>query len=304
MHDMIWDDLRFVLALARTGTMSAAAKHLGVTHTTVSRRLAAFEEQVGVRVFDKHPDGYVATSAGEDLVRVAERMEEEVLSVDARVLGQDERLSGPLRVTTTTGMGVHVADALASFVERFPLVELELSLDYEFRSLTRREADVAIRTTNKPPENLVGRKVARVEFAVYGARSLHKRLGKGAQLKDYPWVMWDARLGAQMTERRVDKIAPGRHVSLRVDDQLMFKEALRAGIGVGFLPCIDCDDDPALERLRDIEPDFGMDVWLLTHPDLRNTARVRAFLDHMAPALVEQRDRFAGVAKKKARARR
>jgi DNA-binding transcriptional LysR family regulator len=291
---MDWDDLRYVLALSRGGTMSAAADELGVTHTTVSRRLSAFEKHLGVRLFDRLADGYAATAVGVDLVGVAERMEEEVLSLDARVTGQDEKLSGTLRVTTVDILAEVLLENLDVFTERYPGVELELSVDYAPLNLTRREADVALRLTNDPPENLVGRKLARAEFALYGARSLVGASGEQTPLAELPWISWDRRAGARLTEARIAELSPDAPVVLRVDSTTVMHHSIRRGVGISFLSCVVGDRDEALVRLRPPEPDFGMDIWVLTHPDLRSTARVRAFLDFAADELTRLRPVFAG----------
>ena len=295
MHFMDWDDLRFVLAVAREKNLTRAAKLLGVTHTTVSRRLSAFEERVGVRLFDRQPEGYVATAAGEDMIAAASRVEEEVLSLDSRVFGQDTRLSGPLRVTTVDVMAVRMAEPLAAFCAEYPGVSVELSVDNNFRSLTRREADIALRTTNRPPEHLVGVKLGHIEYAVYGAKSLLERIGSDAPLNDFPWVAWDERLLAKVTEERLHGHAPNANIVLRVDSPNVMNAVIRGGVGLGFMTCTEGDRDDDLVRLRPIETNFGTNIWLLTHPDLRHTARVRAFMDFMGDVLRTRREAWQGV---------
>jgi DNA-binding transcriptional LysR family regulator len=267
---------------------------LGVNHTTVSRRLSALEETVGVRLFDRRPDGYAATQAGEDVVEVARGVEEQILSLDRRVLGQDTRLCGSLRVTTVDFMAILQMAAFRSFTRRYPGIDLELSADNAPRSLTKREADVALRITNKPPEHLVGRKLLRVEFALYGARSLVEQMGAQAELAAYPWMAWDERQGARLTEQWMHKHVPDARVVCRVDSATVMISSVRDGMGLSFLACVVGDEDPGLVRLRPPEPGFGMDLWLLTHADLRHTARVRAFMEHMDEALRPSADRYAG----------
>ena len=289
---MDWDDLRFLLALQRASTHSAAGQQLGVTHTTVARRIAGLEQHMGVRLFDRTDQGYVPTAAGEDLVEVAERVEEQLLSVDRKVLGQDARLSGRLRVTTVDLMAARHADDFAAFARRYPDIRLELVTDNAFSNLARREADVAIRATSgAPPDYLVGRKLARAEQALYGARCLVQRIGPDAALSDYPWLAWDDRYDARLTEARRAELAPDARLACRFDSSVVLLAALRAGMGVAFLTCADADPLPDLVRLRPPEQDFGMDLWVLTHPDLRHTARVRAFMEHMSECI--QRDRAA-----------
>ncbi len=291
---MQWDDLRVILAVSRERTLSGAAKVLGVTHSTVSRRLSALEDAVGARLFERRPEGYVPSAAGATMLESAARVEEEVQSLDRRVLGQDARLSGSLRVTTVDVLAVSFARSIRSFAERFPGVALELSVDNEPRSLSRREADVAMRMTNEPSEHLVGRKLVRIEFALYAERSLVPAGGL-TDLESAPWISWDDRVGARVTEQWMQRHAPRPIREITVDNAIVMLESVRNGLGIAFLPCFLGDGDERLLRLRPVEAGFGMDLWILTHPDLRNTARVRAFMDHMHSELRPQQERFSGL---------
>lgn len=289
-----WDDLRYVLALRRAQTLSGASRELSVKHTTVARRVAALEEVLGTRLFDKTPSGYVPTPAGEDVLVVAEQVEQQMQVLDRRVLGQDARLSGPLRITTVDLLAIEHAREFTDFAERYPAVSLDVSVDNRLLSLTRREADVAIRVTPAPPEHLVGRRLGHVEFAVYGACSLIDASLDPTNLEAYRWLRWDERLDGKLTRewrrRHVSNAAPG----ICVDSVLSMLSVVEAGAGVCHLPCIYADRRPALRRVRDIEPNFGTDLWLLTHPDLRHTARVRAFIDHMVGAFAKLADAMRG----------
>lgn len=289
-----WDDLRYFLAVVREGTLTRAARGLGVNHTTVSRRMQALQEEVGVRLFDRLPGGWVPTAAGEDVRAVAERMETEVLGLDRRVLGRDERLSGTLRVTTIDMVAHRNLPHFREFVRRYPEVALELTVGFAPLSLSKREADVAIRATNEPPEHLVGRRLVRGEFALYAADALVEEVGADAPLDRYPWLGWDPSAGARLTDRWMASHVPDARVACRLDDLRVFESALAAGIGIGFLPCVDGDTLPGVRRLRPVEEGFGMDLWILTHPDLRQTARVRAFMQFFAEAIAADADLYEG----------
>lgn len=281
-----WDDLRVVLALHREGTLSAAASALGTTHTTVGRRLRAIEARVGARLFDRTPDGYVATVAGDDVARVAARLEEDVLALEARVLGRDVRLEGELRVATLEMWLRHHHALFASFLERHPSVSLTICASDREVSLVRREADVALRMTGSPPQGLVGRRVGRVEFAVYASRELERRVGEGAPLEAYPWLGWDTRLGMPWLDEWLARHAPRARVVARFDVATSaWRDVVACGLGVHFLPTREGDADPRLVRVSEVASEFGRDLWLLTLPELRTVPRVRAFLDHAAEAL-------------------
>jgi DNA-binding transcriptional LysR family regulator len=278
---MDWDDLRFVLALARHRTLSAAAKALGSSHTTVARRLQGLKDAVGTRLFDAIDDGYAPTPAGQQVIEVAERMEAEMLALDARILGGDARLEGKLRVTTMDILFRSYQGAFASFIERFPGVELTMICHDTEASLVRREADVALRMTNAPAEHLVGRKVGRIEFAVYASHRLARQIGKKAALSAWPWLHWDERLEARWLDAWLAANAPGAKIAMRVDmSSLALREAIAAGMGVHFLACTEGDADSRLRRIGPVQDAYTRDVWLLTLAELRTTSRVRAFIDH------------------------
>jgi len=287
-----WSDLRFVLATAKAGTLSGAARELGVTHTTVARRLKALDERLGARVFDQRSDGFVLTAEGEAIFALAVRFDEEVVDLERRLLGRDARLTGLLRVTTVDMFFDWFARDFAEFVKRYPGVEMELAATIDPKNLTRRDADVALRATNQPPEHLVGRKVGRMEFAVFAAKSL---VGSPArELASYPWLGWEERARARVTDRWMAENVPGARVALRIDSPIVMRRALEAGIGIAAFPCFEGDANPELERVTPVLDDFGMDVWLLTHPDLKNTARVVAFIHHMAEALAQRQAALSG----------
>lgn len=281
-----WDDLRFALAVARARTLSAAAEALGVSHTTVGRRLRALEERLGVRLFDATPEGFIATPAGLDLVAVAERMEADTLALEGRVLGRDERLTGALRVSAMELVFRAFRGSFTAFTERYPGVSLTVTTTDDEVSLTRREADVVLRLSNNPPEHLVGRRVGRMQFDAYAARSLVARIGEGAPLGAYPWIHWDERLQADWLAQWLARHAPGATIAMRVDvSAAAMHELIAAGVGVQFLACVEGDADPSLVRVGPMDPFACRDLWVLTLPELRATPRVQVFTDHMVEGL-------------------
>ncbi|MEX1362482.1 MAG: LysR family transcriptional regulator [Nannocystaceae bacterium] len=292
---MDWNDLRYVLAIAREGTLLRAAAAVGVAHTTVGRRLRTLEDQLGVRLFDRTPDGLVATAAGEDLTAVAEQVEEQVLAAEGRVLGRDAQLRGPLRVSTFDALFYGFEAAFTAFMSRYPSVDLVVTTSRDEVSLTRREADVVIRLSSAPPQTLVGRKVGYVQFAVYASRALVEHVGDQAALSDYPWIGWEGGPNLRWFEGWLEHNAPGAEVVLRMDYEApLVAHAIRSGIGAQILPCFLADPDPLLQRIAPLDDRFRLDLWLLTLPELRTNSRVRAFTQHMADALTEHRDALAG----------
>ncbi|MCB9601762.1 MAG: LysR family transcriptional regulator [Sandaracinus sp.] len=278
---MDWEDYRHVLALARTRSSSAAADSLGVVRTTVSRRLAAMEDALGVRLFDRTPEGLVPTPAGEELVAVAARMEDEVLAAEARVRGRDAELRGALRVSTLDFVYELFPRAFASFVERYPHVTLMVSASTDQVSLRRREADVVLRLNDKPPNDLVGRRLRKLEFGVYASRKLVDRIGEGASLAAFPWIGDDDRLGNSWMDAWLAHHAPGARVVLRHDAYAVMRAALRDGVGAHMLPTLEAERDPIFVPIAPDLPPITRDLWALTLPELATSSRVRAFLDHV-----------------------
>jgi DNA-binding transcriptional LysR family regulator len=292
MQNLNWDDFRVFLAIARSKTLSGAARKLGVNQTTVTRRLETLETMLGTRLFDRSPAGVVPTSAAAEILQVAERVEDNVASIERQLIGQDMRLTGELRVTTIDMCAYYDAALFETFIGRYPHIELELSVGYIPRNLTRREADVAIRWTDKPPDHLVGQRVAIAQYALYGATTLLEKFPEDAALSEYPWVDWDIANDARVTAAWMRGNVPDGEIICRYDMALALHAAIKTGIGLGFMPCVYGDPDPGLKRMRPVEPGFGMSIWLLTHPDLRSTARVCAFMQHAATYFQSRRTLF------------
>jgi DNA-binding transcriptional LysR family regulator len=284
-----------LLAIARDRTLLRAAATLGVAHTTIGRRLKTLEDQLGVRLFDRTPEGLIPTAAGRDLAAVAEHVEGEVLSAEGRVLGRDAKLRGTLRVSTVDTLFYGFESTFTSFMARYPSIDLTITTSSERVSLTRRDADVVLRLSNAPPENLVGRKVGYVQFAVYAGQTLVERVGEGARLSDYPWIGWDGGQNWLWFEEWLAQNAPGAKIVLRIDYKgLLIAHAIRSGIGAQILPCFLGDPDPLLHRIIPLDETFRLDLWLLTLPELRTNSRIRAFMDHMADGLGAHRAALAG----------
>jgi DNA-binding transcriptional LysR family regulator len=293
---MDWDDLRYVLAIHREKTLSGAAATLGVTRTTVGRRLKDAEARLGVRLFDRSDDGFSPTAAGDELASAAVRVEEQVHVTAGRLLGRDAELRGRLRVSTIDFVFAGFPDVFAGFIRRYPGVDLTVGVTNDQVSLLRREADVALRIGNNPAERLVGRRLGRLQFEAYAARSLVERVGRDAPLAAYPWLHSDERSDGRWLDAWLCKNAPGAKVSLRSDDYAVRRRALSSGVGVHFLACFDGDADPGLVRLGARLNDEARDLWVLTLPELRSSSRIRAFMDHVYAAFKPHRRAMEGAA--------
>lgn len=281
-----WDELRVFLAVARAGSLSGAARALGVNHSTVFRRIGGFERALAVRLFDRLPGGYVLTAAGEAMHQAAQRIEAEIAEVGRKAAGQDLRLSGTIRIATLDMLALGLLPRhLAAFRAAFPGIELEVVVSNAAVSLSRREADVALRVSNQPPESLVGRRLGRLVFAAYGAAGAAAPTAE-IPLAERDWIGFDSDHEALV--RRFARFLPKTRPVCRVNSVAAAAAAAKAGIGLAPLPCVIADRDPGLVRVASLPDDFALDLWLLTHEDLRRTARIRAFLDFLADAVAAE----------------
>lgn len=291
-----WDDLRYVLAISRSAGLNPAAKALGVNASSVYRRLEAMEERMGVRLFERLRSGYRLTEAGEALAEAAERMEAEVLAVERQVLGSDVRLEGHIRLSSSEAFAFYVLpEMLLEFRRQYPGVRLDLLVSNQIVDLGRRDADVVIRATLTPPEHLVGRSVGEIGFACYATPRYLDRHGRGRALADYEWIGFDGALSHIAQARWMQREIPDAQQVLRCDSFGAALEAVACEVGVGALPCAVADRDPRFERLADSHIATGMQVWVLTHPDLRRSARVRACLQFFGTRLAAQAQRILGA---------
>ncbi|MDN3556529.1 LysR family transcriptional regulator [Halomonas maura] len=293
---MNWDDLRYIRVLAEAGTLATAADRLGVHPSTVFRRLGQMEQRLGVRLFDRHRDGLTLTSPGEEALAIAERLGSEVDALERRLAGRDARPSGSVRLTTTdTLLHGGLAPILTTFREQYREIRLEVVTSNPFLSLSKRDADVALRPTASPPDNLVGRRITDIATAVYGARDYLADAPSTEALERHDWIAPDDSLAhlasARWLRRRLPEVAP----VVRCNSVASLLALARAGAGLTPLPCFLGDATPGLIRVHGPLPELSVGLWLLTHRDLRHVARVRALLDHLHGELAAQRSRFLGT---------
>lgn len=290
--NLAWDDLRLIKAVADTRTLPAAAGRMGIDHSTAFRRLRLIEQTLGMALFEKHRTGYTLTSAGEEIAGLADRVDEDIVSVLRKLAGSELDLAGELRVTTNDTLLVELLTPFfARFAAAYPGMRLDVILSNAALNLSKRDADIAIRASDAPPDTLVGRRVARIGWALYGRAEDFPEPGlpEIEALHGRRWVALGDNLATLKAVRYVKAhIAPERIV-YRVNSVLGLAEAVEAGIGIGHLPCFIAGSRPVLRRIGQLNPEFGADLWLLTHPDLRHAPRVRACLDFLAAEIARSR---------------
>jgi DNA-binding transcriptional LysR family regulator len=293
VSEMNWDDIRIFLGVAKAGSVRNAANILKVNHSTVSRRISAFEENLGVRLFERMPTGYLLTSAGEDLLKTASKIEQEVNNVDRQIMGKDDRMSGPIRITfPPTFADLIIAETLYSFSIEFPDISFELNGNYNKLDLNKREADLAIRVTNNPPENLIGRKLLSVYGANYVSKELWNTIKHNPKSSLASWIIYGQSMShPEHIKKSSFPDAPIKH-TINFPEGIL--SAISAGMGIAQLPCIIADKVPDIMRLPEESAVYYSDLWVLTHKDLRHTLKVKTIMDHMAKSLLKHKDLFEG----------
>jgi len=282
-----WDDIRFFLAVSREGSVSGAAKTLGVNHSTVSRRIQGLESKHGVRLFSRQRDGYEMTEAACAIYEQALAIESTSQQISRTLYGQDARLEGAVNLTMPHDIfECCLAEDLAQFRLEHPGIQLNLSVTKGLRNLASREADLAIRLTPAPPDYLIGRQVAGLQHGLYS--------GKGV-FKDGPigLVLWSS--DDEIPEWAIEHF-PQAYAALRVDDLSSMYAAVKAGFGIARMPCYlpDSIAEDSVVRLPIVVPRSDWSVWVLNHVDLRKTARVQRCREFLVQALGRKQSLFEG----------
>lgn len=292
--DLEWSDLTVILAICRAGSLSGAARMLSHNHSTIFRKINAIEDKTGVRFFERLPDGYLMTEAGQTAMRYAERIENEVHALGREVLGQDMRLQGKIRVTAPEGITTNITPRLfAEFCRINPGVCIEMSAGSPALDLSRREADVAIRATPKPPDTSLGRKVCDFRFAMYSS-SPYLKQNREKTLQEQNWCLLQGTLDWLVPLVWKKTTHGDRQVIFTSSNSQAVINAAAEGMGFTLLPCYLADTDGRLVRIGDPIESMTIELWVLTHPDLRHTARVKALLAFLYDELKKDEDLFAG----------
>jgi DNA-binding transcriptional LysR family regulator len=277
-----WDDLRIFLAVLRTGSHAGAARRLRVAPTTVGRRLASLEAAAGARLFTRTPDGLVATATARALAGRAERVEAEVMDAERELTGADARPTGTVRITCGDGFAAHVlAPALPAFLAAHPGLTVEVRADVRALDLTRGEADVALRLFRPRERSLVARRLGVERYGLFAAPAYLALRGTPRIARDlagHDLVIYDRELDRLRTQIWFRQAASGARVAVRANTTTLLQAACAAGAGIASLTASYVRDDPRYVRvLPRLEPPPN-DLWAVTHPDLRSTARVAAVL--------------------------
>jgi DNA-binding transcriptional LysR family regulator len=293
-----WNDLRVFLTLAREGSLTAAARRLEVSHPTVARRIKALEDNIGARLFDRLPDKFALTAAGEGLLEDATAMERAAESLQRRSAGLGDTVHGTVRLSAGEAMAAFIARHLPRLRHKLQCIEIELTASHMLANLSRREADLLIREQVPDLGSIVTRRLGRAAYAVYGAAGatglgLPERLSRES-LRRVAWVGFDDDHNYMPGQSWVLDLLDGARPAVRVNNWLVLQQAVGAGAGLAVLPCHMGDGDPALRRVGAPLPEVAADQWLLVHRDLRDLPRVRAVMDSLIRLFQEERAALEG----------
>ena len=291
---MDWNALKLFLAIAETGSLNGAARALGVNHSTVFRRLNVFEEQIGSRLFERLSHGYELTATGEELLATAKDIAGLVDDMERRIVGKDIQPSGIVRVTAPNNIAYrYLPHYITRFNEVYPDIRIELLISNLEFNMTNRRADIAVRATRSPPEHLVGRKVCSLSWSVYGSKAYKKKHGLPKKMDALAEHAIVGATGGMLTLPAfvwLEKNLPG-NICVRCDELVAMAAFAEAGEGLALLP--DDQQRPGIEKLFAFKPGKTSELWLLTHPDLRHTERIKLVMRHLAECFSNENN-FSG----------
>jgi DNA-binding transcriptional LysR family regulator len=288
-----WDDLRIFLALAREGKLTAVAKKLNVSHPTVARRVKQLEAAVGARLFDRLPDRFVLTPAGEALLGDVQAMEEAAASIHRRSAGMNGDVLGSVRISAGEAMMNYLSRNLPRLRNNLNCIEFELVASHTLANLSRREADLMIRDKVPDLASIVTRKLGHAAYAIYGAVDFAMSGTSRDALRKMPWLGFDEEHAYMPGQSWLHDLLEGKRPAIRTNDWQILQEATRAGSGLAVLPCYMGDADPNLRRIAPVK-EVVAEQWLLVHRDLRALPRVRAVMDAIIRLFHEDRALLEG----------
>ena len=285
---MNWDDARVFLAVCRASTLRGAARVLGVDQATVGRRINALEKSLGATLFLRTSEGYALTAVGEAAVRSVENMERSALDLERQILGLDDRLTGTVRVSTTDSLAIDfLIPAIARLHDKHPDVRVHLDASTQILSLAKRESDIAVRNTRPDNPDLIARRIARWPVGLFASQAYIDRHGvpaPGSLFEGHDLVVYQPYLQAQKDLTLVSEPVGRGRIVAALSSSLLVRRSIAAGIGIGEIPVYTGERDGLVRLWPDRTRPLPYDVWLVTHADLRHTARVRVVMEEIVTA--------------------
>ncbi len=300
MHNKLdWNDYQYFLKVALLGSLKAAAEALGVNHSTVFRRINALEEKMDVKLFQRLKTGYVLTEAGEEILALAQHIEDRMHEIDRKLLGKDIRLSGTVKISTTDTLGYYwLPPYIRRFKNEYPHIVIDIDIKTRFTNLTKREADIVIPTVNEQPDYMVGRQLGPIIVRLYASREYIEQHGKPRKVEDlaeHHVLLPNEALAGLPLIQWLRRYVPSKAIAASSDKLTGLYKIAQQSLGIAPLPHYVGDTDPDLVNVMEVPSRFYRTIWILTHPDLRHTARIRAFMQFMYKATQADGKRLAGV---------
>lgn len=286
---MNWNSLKVFLSIARRGSLSGAANDLDVNHTTIFRRLKAFEAQIGGQLFERINNQYELTTLGHELLDLAQNVENSFDSIGRYIIGKDFQPKGIVKITAPNNIAYrYLPRYISEFNCLYPEIHVELLVSNQEFNMSNRQADIAVRATPSPPEHLVGRQVGTLNWSVFGSKRYtdkfgspndkeelanHSLIGAAGAMRNLPTFVW------------LDKHFADQVIT-RCNDLTAMSYFAESGLGLAFLP----DDQlrPEITRLFGVQENKPSNLWLLTHPDLRNVERIKLVMQHLIKAFSKE----------------
>lgn len=288
-----------LLAIAETRSPQKAAEMAGVSASTMYRHINALEAKVGAKLFDRLPEGWQATPAGDDAIQLARDVEQSVSDLEARLRVKTTVPQGSLTISVSDELAWrYIAPMLMQFRERFPSIVPALHVSNTFADLARHEADVAIRPSKDPGETLIGRKAGQMRHALYAARSYVKRNGAPQSIDEvaqHQVCEYDQAIKSYDVARWLATVAPGYQIAAKFNTLSALSMGVQSGIGIAILPCYIGDQLPGVLPLLTVDNGLPLDIWLVAHRSRKRDPNVRAFFDFFAAALLRDAAVFRGV---------
>ena len=291
---MAWDDLRYVLTVAETGSLSAAARTLGVNHSTVLRRVSAFEEDKGLQVFDRSGSGYVLTPESRHLLTSLRAIEDQVNGLDRAIARQGLELDGPVRITTTDSFAnAGLINHISAFQRQHPGVFVELNVNNSFVNFERMDADITIRPAPDLPDDLAGDRVCNLLMKIYATPDYLKE-NPATDYAAHKWLGVSPPISASLVGQWQDRHLPTENIVLKSSSFVGLRDITATGLGLALLPC--CLGDPAAELVRadNLPGEMTTGLWVATHRDMAGSSRVRSIMAWFVEALRQDADLYEG----------
>ena len=284
-----WDNLRYFLAVVNAGTVNAAASSMGVSHTTVLRRIDQLEQEIEATLFKRLQSGYELTDFGHSILDSVTNIRQHVDQLDRQIKGQDTKLEGCLRISQPENEVLDMYPIYREFNRLYPKITLQITSAIKVSNLKRHEVDVALRFSECPQDLLVGRCIGQLDFGVYGSRDYLKKFDKHPSFNDLDWIIFKSTTKKRLpSDEWISNNVSKPKISVQTPSSSGILNAIHADMGVGFLSILTANKYTKLKPIPLSEPAFSLKLWVLTHKDLRHTAMVKVFMQHVADSLEKE----------------